>query len=95
MVVMVPWTRLIRFVSSHDNEVHFGDVILPSDDFDIGLAHEAGIELTARLIHGNPLSSTCEVLENRIVSVKQLLGPFTLDMVPAIRCIGLNYAEHG
>ncbi|KAH8703388.1 hypothetical protein BGW36DRAFT_393742 [Talaromyces proteolyticus] len=90
----VPWTHLIRFVSEHDDCVYFGDAILPADDYSIGAEDGSGVELKARLIHGNPFDRDCKVREDSIVKVKQLLGPLTPDTVPAIRCIGLNYADH-
>lgn len=32
---------------------------------------------------------------NELVTVKTILGPLTLEDVPIIRCVGLNYAKHG
>ncbi|KIM92924.1 hypothetical protein OIDMADRAFT_184944 [Oidiodendron maius Zn] len=93
MPVATPWSRLIRFVSAHDNQTHFGDAVVPSHDFDIGITANQR-ELRAKLIRGDPLSANYEVLHDEIVQVKRLLGPLTPLMVPAVRCIGLNYAEH-
>ena len=92
MSVNVPWSRLIRFVSAEDDQIHFGDVIVPSPDFDIGLPANAS-SLRAKLITGDPLSSDCKVTD-QVVEVKKLLGPLTPGMVPAVRCIGGNYETH-
>jgi hypothetical protein len=92
--IATPWSHLIRFVSAHDNEIHFGDAIV-ADDFDIGALQNASATLKAKLIEGNPLSEGCVVLHDKIVLVKTLLGPLTPQMVPTIRCIGMNYASHG
>ena len=92
MVVEVPWKRLIRFISDEDGQIHFGDAIAPSPDFDVG-APENADRLEAKPIHGDPLSSAYTV-DDRIVKVRKLLGPLTRDMVPALRCIGGNYKTH-
>jgi hypothetical protein len=88
----VPWSYLIRFVSAKDNGIHFGDVIMPSTDFDIGLPANLPL-LEAKIIIGNPLTSDCKVTDE-VVKVKKLLGPLTPDTVRAVRCIGGNYATH-
>ncbi|KAJ9612956.1 hypothetical protein H2200_002897 [Cladophialophora chaetospira] len=90
--VTVPWSRLIRFVSAEDNEIYFGDAVVPDDDFDIGLPENLP-SLKARIIKGDALSSTCTVTD-KTVQVKKLLGPLTTKMVPSIRCIGGNYLSH-
>jgi hypothetical protein len=92
MPIHVPWSRLIRFISAEDDLIHFGDVVAPSLDFDVGAKENSG-SLTAKLIHGDPLSCDCIVTEGE-VKVKKLLGPLTREMVPALRCIGGNYASH-
>lgn len=90
--VTVPWGRLIRFVSAEDDQIYFGDCIVPDDDFDIGLPQNLP-SLKAKIIAGEPLSSTC-IVTDKIVRVKKLLGPMTTKMVPSIRCIGGNYMSH-
>ncbi|OQV07207.1 hypothetical protein CLAIMM_11673 [Cladophialophora immunda] len=99
MPIRVPWTRLIRFVAS-DDHIYYGDVIADDPDFDVGLAAAAtnnnnhiAPPVRARVVVGSPLSEDCEVTE-RVATVKKLLGPFSREDVPAIRCIGGNYAEH-
>jgi hypothetical protein len=88
------WLHLIRFVSAHDDKIHFGDAIV-ADGFDIGALQNAPTTLKAKLIEGNPLSADCVVRHDKVVSVKTLLGPLTPKMVPTVRCIGMNYASHG
>ena len=92
--VETPWSHLIRFVSDHDDQVHFGDAII-SDSFNLGSSHNQAVILQAKLIEGNPLSTDCVVHHDRVVSVKKLLGPLTPQMVSSVRCIGMNYASHG
>lgn len=92
MTVKVPWKRLIRFVNEEDGQVYFGDAVLPSPDFDIG-SPENSNSLEAKILSGDPLSSTCTV-QDRVVKVKRLLAPLTAAQVPAIRCIGGNYKSH-
>ncbi|KAH8799760.1 hypothetical protein F5884DRAFT_686359 [Xylogone sp. PMI_703] len=91
MILPPPWARLIRFISS-DDVVHYGDVIAPSSDFDVGSPSNAS-SLTARLITGNPFGPDCKVTDT-VLPVKKLLGPFTKDTIPAVRCIGGNYGGH-
>jgi hypothetical protein len=92
MPVQVPWTHLIRFIAEEDGQIHYGDAIVPDDDFDIGLPDNAHA-LKARLIEGNPLSPSCIVTKTQL-SLQRLLGPLTKDSVPAVRCIGGNYKTH-
>ena len=88
----VPWARLIRFVNAEDEQVYFGDAMVPDDDFDIGAPCSLN-SLTAKIITGDPLTSTCKVTD-QVVKVKRLLGPLEYQMVPSIRCIGGNYLSH-
>ena len=91
MPVKVAWSRLIRFVGD-DGQIYFGDAITPNADFDIGAAANLP-SLEAKIITGNPLSPDCIVTE-KVMKVRKLLGPLTSSMVPAVRCIGGNYAAH-
>lgn len=91
MTVKVPWKRLIRFLDE-DGKTQFGDAVVPSPDFDIGIPENAR-SLKARIISGDPLSPACKV-EDGLVEVKRLLAPLTPAQVPAIRCIGGNYKTH-
>lgn len=93
MTIKTPWSRLVRFIAE-DDQIYYGDVVTDDPEFDVGAAtKEEPSSLRAKIIEGDPLSKGCKVTE-RVEVVKQLLGPFTRDSVPAIRCIGGNYAEH-
>jgi hypothetical protein len=82
---------LIRFVGS-DNNIHYGEPILSSDQTDIGKLGQG--ELSAKIIEGkNVFSSDCKVTD-QVMKVTRLLGPLTRYDVPTTRCIGLNYAKH-
>lgn len=90
----VPWTRLIRFVST-DGRVLRGEPILPSEDFDLGNVSESD-QLKAKIIKGeDPFDTTGQtVVSDEIVTVKKVLGPLAKEEVPILRCVGLNYAKH-
>ncbi|KIV85749.1 hypothetical protein PV11_01411 [Exophiala sideris] len=90
----VPWTRLIRFVST-DGHVLRGEPILPSEDFDLGNVTESD-QLKAKVIKGDdPLDATGKtIVSDEVVTVKKLLGPLAAEEVPILRCVGLNYAKH-
>jgi Fumarylacetoacetate (FAA) hydrolase family len=93
MPVKAPWSILIRFVAK-DDKIYYGDVVTDQPDFDVGgAAANNPPSIHAKVIRGDPLSGTCEVTD-RVMSVKRLLGPFIPATMPAIRCIGGNYAEH-
>jgi hypothetical protein len=91
MSVKVAWSRLIRFVGA-DGNIYFGDAITADADFDVGVPANLPF-LTAKIVTGDPLSPNC-VVTGQVMKVKQLLGPLTNSMVPAVRCIGGNYAAH-
>jgi hypothetical protein len=90
----VPWTRLIRFVST-DGRTLRGEPILPSEDFDIGNLTESD-GLKVKVIIGEDIfdNSGKTFVTNEIVTVKKLLGPLKASEVPILRCVGLNYAKH-
>lgn len=88
----VPWDRLIRFVDAEDNAIHYGDAVVPDEDFDIGLPENLS-SLKAKIITGDPLTADCKVTD-RVVNVKKLLGPLTYRQVPSVQCIGGNYLSH-
>lgn len=89
---MVPWNRLVRFVAEEDDSIHYGDAIVPSREFDVGSPKNISL-LKAYAITGNPFATNCAVTDT-VLTVKVLLGPLTSDTVPAVRCIGGNYAHH-
>ncbi|GAD92551.1 fumarylacetoacetate hydrolase, putative [Paecilomyces variotii No. 5] len=90
----VAWERLIRFVAS-DGRTLYGEPILPSKDFDLGsVSEETGLK--AKVISGDDLYDTTgkTKVTDEVVTVHELLGPLTLDDVPILRCVGLNYMKH-
>lgn len=94
MPILVPWERLIRFVAEEDNQVYYGEPITSNDGFDLGELKETD-DLKARVIEGsNPLDPSRCTITSTILSVRQILGPLTPEMVPAVRCIGGNYKSH-
>ena len=84
---MVAWTRLIRFVGDN-GKVYRGEPIVDKETTDIGKLQG----LKARIITGENIFK-CEVTD-KVVNVKQLLGPLEVDEVTELRCVGLNYAAH-
>ncbi|KAH6698481.1 hypothetical protein BKA61DRAFT_497106 [Leptodontidium sp. MPI-SDFR-AT-0119] len=90
----VAWNRLIRFVST-DGRTLRGEPILPSDEFDLGFTSESTM-LRARAISGRDIfdESGETTVTNEIATVKQLLGPLTVEDIDVIRCVGLNYTNH-
>lgn len=92
--MQVPWTRLIRFVST-DGRTLYGEPILPSDDFDLGTTTES-TSLRARVIQGSDLYdvSGATKVTDEVATVKELLGPLAQSDVDILRCVGLNYAKH-
>jgi 2-keto-4-pentenoate hydratase/2-oxohepta-3-ene-1,7-dioic acid hydratase in catechol pathway len=86
------WKRLIRFEDTQGRILH-GEPILPSSDFDIGKIQEAeGLE--AKIVTGSDIFNPSASVSDETVTVKKLLSPLKPQDVPAIRCIGLNYAKH-
>lgn len=94
MSFALPWSRLVRFVST-DGRLLRGEPILPSADFDIGLV-SSSTKLTAKVLAGDDLFDVSGKthLTEEIVTVQKLLGPLAPEDVPNLRCVGLNYKTH-
>ncbi|KAF2691752.1 fumarylacetoacetate hydrolase family protein-like protein [Lentithecium fluviatile CBS 122367] len=91
---MPSWKRLIRFEST-DGKVLRGEPILPSPDFDVGsTTEETGLKARVVQIANNDIFDPDTKVTDEEVTVKKLLGPVTVDEVPIIRCIGLNFKKH-
>ena len=93
----VPWSRLIRFVST-DGRILRGEPIIPSDatdTFDLGKIGPSD-NVKAKIIEGKDIFDTTgnTKVTDQVVEVKQVLGPLVQEEVPIIRCVGLNYAKH-
>jgi 2-keto-4-pentenoate hydratase/2-oxohepta-3-ene-1,7-dioic acid hydratase in catechol pathway len=88
---IVAWKRLVRYISSSDGSVKYGEPILEDASADIAALAQQG-ELKVHILEGsNPLDARPTSQEDH---VKSLLGPLRVDDVPIIRCIGLNYKTH-
>ena len=87
----LPWERLIRFVGE-DEATHYGEPIIP-DQADIDAMLAAG-RLQAKLIKGHIFDEE-GIVTDTVVSVAKLLSPLACDDVPIMRCVGLNYIDHG
>ncbi|BGP19055.1 hypothetical protein JCM10213_009235 [Rhodosporidiobolus nylandii] len=81
------WKRAIRFVAVEDGQVHYGE---PVETADLGLLHQRGDRITARVLSGSPLSPHTS-LTSRVLTVKELLSPLAQSEVTAIRGLGLQY----
>lgn len=90
-MAITAWTRLVRYVSAKDNQIHYGEPILSDDNADIDALAQEG-KLRVKVLDGdNGMDAKPTGAEDE---VKQLLGPLRSDEVPMIRCIGLNYKTH-
>lgn len=88
---LIAWDRLVRYVSASDGTVKYGQPILDSPDVDVAALAEEG-KLEVLVAEGeNPLAALPGSQKDQ---VKSLLGPFRVEDVPIIRCIGLNYKTH-
>jgi len=88
---IIAWDRLVRYVSASDGTVKYGQPILDSPDVDVAALAQEG-KLEVHVAEGsNPLAARPGSQKDR---VKSLLGPFRVEDVPIIRCIGLNYKTH-
>lgn len=85
------WNRLIRFVGA-DNKTYFGEPLLATAETTVDKLFENGT-LEAKIITGDVFSSDA-VVTDEVVKVSQLLSPVSLEQVPIIKCIGLNYKAH-
>ncbi|KAF7125410.1 hypothetical protein CNMCM5793_001588 [Aspergillus hiratsukae] len=84
------WTHLVRFIAEEDGQVHLGQVD-PTEFPDVGIAMLNGEKVTAKEIKGSVFDG---VVQNRVLTVSQILAPISMEDVPIIRCMGLNYRDH-
>lgn len=88
------WDRLIRFIATDGRELR-GQPILPSPDFDVGTTTEAtGLKAKVISVANGDIFDAATKVTDEEVTVKKLLGPVTVEEVPIIRCIGLNFIKH-
>ncbi|KAI1619334.1 hypothetical protein EDD37DRAFT_597359 [Exophiala viscosa] len=83
------WTHLVRFLAQEDGQIHLGQVDATKWP-DVGLATFKGEKVDARLVTGSIYDG---VVNQRIMHISQLLPPLSMEEVPIIRCLGLNYFE--
>ncbi|KAJ5806094.1 uncharacterized protein N7503_003696 [Penicillium pulvis] len=84
------WTHLIRFIADEDGQVHIGQV--NETQFpDVGLSILNGEKVTAKEIKGSIFDG---VVQDKVLTVARILAPISIDEVPIIRCMGLNYRDH-
>jgi 2-keto-4-pentenoate hydratase/2-oxohepta-3-ene-1,7-dioic acid hydratase in catechol pathway len=88
---LVPWERLVRYVSQSDGEEKFGEPILNSPEDDIAELGRKG-ELEVVVYEGRNAITASSTGERD--TVEKLLGPLRVEDVPIVRCIGLNYKTH-
>lgn len=84
------WTHLIRFVAEEDGQVHLGQIDAKRYP-DVGVASFNGETLVAKLIEGDLYDG---VVTSTEFTVARLLPPLSVEDVPIIRCLGLNYRDH-
>jgi hypothetical protein len=85
------WNRLIRFVAA-DNQVYFGEPVIADAAATVDKLLEQGT-LEAKVVKGDIFAEDA-VVTDEVVKVVQLLGPLTVEQVPIIKCVGLNYKTH-
>ncbi|KAF4310525.1 putative fumarylacetoacetate hydrolase domain-containing protein 2a [Botryosphaeria dothidea] len=84
------WTHLIRFIAKEDGQIHLGQV--DSAQFpDVGLAVFEGKDVSAKEVTGGLYDG---VVTERVLHVDKLLSPLSVDQIPLVRCLGLNYRDH-
>ncbi|CAI4218729.1 unnamed protein product [Parascedosporium putredinis] len=84
------WTHLVRFLAKEDGQVHLGQIDSKQTP-DLGLALEKGETITAKLVTGNVFDG---IVTDKSLTISTLLAPLSMDEVPIIRCMGLNYRDH-
>lgn len=88
--INLPWARLVRYSSSADGPIEYGEPV-SSPNADLGQLASKGELQVKQLSGSDPFSlQTTNVLE----TVFRLYGPLEVKDVPIIRRIGLNYETH-
>ncbi|KAI8938089.1 hypothetical protein NX059_005759 [Plenodomus lindquistii] len=84
------WTHLVRFIAAEDGQIHLGQVDVTKFP-DVGMSHFNGEKIEVNLINGSIYDG---VVTDRKLHIQTLLSPLSVDQVPIIRCLGLNYKDH-
>ena len=83
------WSRLIRFLDD-EHKITYGEPCITSvAEFEEKLENK---DLFASELVGSDVFALSAT--GRQVHVQRILGSLTVDDVPIIRCIGLNYMKH-
>lgn len=85
------WKRLVRFVSTEDEEIRYGEPLIDNDGDDLLKTLESST-LKIQVLDGADMWSLKRT--DRIETAKTILSPLCADDVPIVRCIGLNYKTH-
>ena len=91
MAPLTSWDRLVRYVSSKDGKIRYGEPIVSDSKPDIDQLAQDG-KLEVKVLDG-PTPWQAEPTGEQD-QVKKLLGPLTAKDVPIVRCTGLNYKTH-
>ncbi|EXJ85249.1 hypothetical protein A1O3_05924 [Capronia epimyces CBS 606.96] len=86
------WTRFVRFVSD-DGNVYAGEPVDP--EVDVGLACKQGTPVLARVLSSSSALDAEAKFTGQELPVHKILAPLSADEVGTIRCIGVNYTDHG
>jgi len=85
------FTRLVRFIPKHTNEIYIGQ---PADhNLDVGAAILRGEEISIVVYSGTSVLSP-GIPSGEFFTLGKLLSPLSRSEVGTIRCIGLNYVQH-
>ncbi|OQU97007.1 hypothetical protein CLAIMM_03012 [Cladophialophora immunda] len=84
------WTHLVRFVAEEDGQVHLGQVDAAKWP-DVGLSVYNGEKVDVKLVIGSIFDGA---VTDKSLHISKLLSPISMEEVPIIRCIGLNYRDH-
>ncbi|KAJ5224140.1 hypothetical protein N7468_008682 [Penicillium chermesinum] len=82
---MASFTRLVRFLAK-DGQIYYGDALLPSGVSDISKATQA------KVIQGDIFGD--HKVTEQVADIRLLLAPLARQDIAAVRCLGLNYAQH-
>ncbi len=90
--IKVAWDRLVRYVSAEDNQIRYGEPIVPPSEIENIAQLAKDGKLQVKVLEGtNPISVE---RTDRVDTAKTLLGPIEPKNTPIMRCIGLNYKSH-
>jgi len=88
---MVAWSRLVRYINA-DGVTKYGEPIIEASNADDIAELAKNGRLEVRVFNGS--SALGAQPTDQVEKVQQLLGPLSVEEVPIIRCIGLNYKTH-